>query len=863
MKPLAPALALALLAAPATATPCSGGPERPQADWRDQVVYFLMLDRFDDGDPSNNDQGGGEYDPANGAKYSGGDFAGACRRLDYIAGLGATAVWITPPVANQWWTGYGGYHGYWASDFKAVDPHLGTLADYRAFADALHARGLSLVQDVVVNHTGNFFTYRDRHDPADPRVGWRAVVPSVPVAAPTQWPFSLNDPRRDADRAAAIYHWTPPIADFGDETQERTYALADLDDLNTENPVVRRALRESYGFWIREVGVDAFRVDTAYHVPPGYFRDFLYSGDARAPGMFAVAEAAGRPGFHAFGEGFGTDGPYEDDAARKLETYVRDADGPLLPAMINFPLYGSFGDVFARSRPTRELAHRIESMLRVHADPHRMPTFVDNHDVDRFLAGGTEAGLRQALLAMLTLPGIPVVYYGTEQGVRGQRDALFAGGVGSGGRDRFDTSAPLYRYLADAIALRRGDALYSRGVPTVLRAESGGAGVIAWRIDHDDAQALVVFNTAEEERLLDRLETGLAPGTTLRPAFSANDAGAGPASVDGDGRVSLRLPARAGFVFRPGPVAGPPTAAETAVALSIDPLAAAPVARSLAVSGRAAGVSSLALLVDGRIDGARAVDVAADGTWAAELDTNGLVDPAAVHRVVAWHAASGAVSDAVEFRVAPAWRDVADVVDPADDDHGREGGLAYPLDRGWRDHRPADIRRVRARVAGGSLRLVLTMADVVHAWNAPNGFDHVLFTVFIGLPGRDGGARVMPLQQGELPDRLRWHGRFRVGGWSSAAFTAAGASADDEGRVATPAPSVAVDRVADTVTLTLPAGALGYPPTLDGATVVINTWDYDGGYRVLQPEAGRHQFGGAPGSPLVMDEVRINLLRAN
>src|SRR5687768_3708729 len=85
-------------------------------DWRDQVVYFVMIDRFDDGDRSNNDQGQREYDPASGAHYSGGDLAGLTRRLDYIRGLGATALWITPPVRHQWWDGsigYGGYHGYW------------------------------------------------------------------------------------------------------------------------------------------------------------------------------------------------------------------------------------------------------------------------------------------------------------------------------------------------------------------------------------------------------------------------------------------------------------------------------------------------------------------------------------------------------------------------------------------------------------------------------------------------------------------------------------------------------------------------------------------------------------------------------
>src|SRR5687768_2749674 len=86
-------------------------------DWRDQVLYFVMTDRFDDGDPGNNDQGAGEYDAGDPARWSGGDIAGIERRLDYIRGLGATAVWITPPVANLWWdakTGYGGYHGYWA-----------------------------------------------------------------------------------------------------------------------------------------------------------------------------------------------------------------------------------------------------------------------------------------------------------------------------------------------------------------------------------------------------------------------------------------------------------------------------------------------------------------------------------------------------------------------------------------------------------------------------------------------------------------------------------------------------------------------------------------------------------------------------
>lgn len=830
----------------------------PSPDWRDQVIYFAMIDRFDDGDPANNDQGAGEYDPHDGRKFSGGDLAGLARRVGYLRGLGATALWITPPVANQWWdphVGYGGYHGYWAEDFSRVDAHFGDLADYRQLSSALHGAGMYLIQDVVVNHVGNFFRYRGQWSPHDPTLGFERLADSRGRRAPTQPPFHLNDATDPEHRAAGIYHWTPTIRDFADREQELHFQLADLDDLDTENPAVRRALRASYGHWIREAGVDAFRIDTVFYVPPAYFRDFLHADDPEAPGIARVAAQTGRHDFHAFGEGFAVDRAYDDAGARKIEAYAGDERGPLLPGNINFPLYGTLLDVFARGRPSAELGWRIRSTMRVHRDPHRMPTFVDNHDVDRFLAGGSEAGLKQALLAILTLPGIPTIYYGTEQGFREQRAAMFAGGHGSGGRDHFDTDAPLYRYLQRAIALRRGNKVFSRGVPTVLAENAAAAGAIAWRMDHAGESALVLLNNAESPVLLDQLATGLPPGTRLAPLFAIE--GAAPAQVVGsEGRITLTLPPRSGYAWRVDGRAEMPesTSAELTLTTSAD----MPLGGDFVVEGSARGVERFQLVVDGELAHAQPIVPEADGRWRARVDTASMVDPAVTHRLVAWSEEANAVSAPLEFRVQRDWRVVAQVDDLADDDRGPDGGYVYPTDPSWTGHRSLDIRQVRVSTAGGALKLDVRMADVIAAWNPANGFDHLALTVFVELPGGDGGARVMPQQNAMLPAGMRWHRRLRVHGWGNALFSSDGATTADDGTAISPSATLRIDRETDTISLVFPASALGRLDSLSGAKVYVTTWDYDGGYRGLQTTAGAHAFGGGEaGGPKVMDDTAV------
>lgn len=836
-------------------------------DWRDQVIYFVMTDRFDDGDSSNNDQGAGEFDPTNNAAYSGGDLRGLTRRIDYIKGLGATALWLTPPVANQWWDAsihYGGYHGYWAENFRQVDAHLGTLADYQALSHNIHNAGMYLVQDIVLNHTGNFFAYTGAWDARHLARNFSTIASPTGVTAPSQWPFSMNDVRNPVHRKAAIYHWTPNVADYNDRHQELNFQMSGLDDLNTENPVVRRALRDSYGYWIREVGVDAFRVDTAFYVPPEFVADFLYAQDKAAPGVRDVARSTGRKDFFVFGEGFGIDRPYEDRQARKIERYVTGKAGrPLMQGMLNFPLYGGASDVFARGRPTAELGYRIRRSMRLHAAPHLMPSFVDNHDVDRFLKGSDAVALQQNLALIMTLPGVPVIYYGTEQGFTEPRAAMFKAGFGSGGVDHFDPTAPLYQYIQRVTKLRRDNPVFSRGNPTVLRDCAAGAGALAYRMDDGKSQALVVFNTATTEVLLDNLATGLDDGALLQGVFALD--GMAPDQVVGRmGRLSMRLPARSASVWLLAPNQGvqeKPLTKRSLDVVRMDPLARRVVAGDLVVSGRAPGMAQVRLVVDGDMAGAQAVAVQPDGRWRATISTEDMVDPALVHRVVAWSEASAAVSQAQTFSVARSWKTLADVADPAGDDAGPHGRYRYPLDVSWGVNHPLDMRRVKVSASGSSLRLDVTLHQLTTLWNPPNGFDHLVLTAFIELPGQSGGVSVMPLQHAQLPDGMLWHYRLRANGWSNALFSAQGASALHEGSPVGPAADIRVDRASHTIGLVLKAAALGHPATLSGAKVYITTWDYDGGYRPLARALSQDKFGGgAPDDPLVMDDVPVIIL---
>lgn len=283
----------------------------PSPDWRDQIIYFLMIDRFSDGNSSNNDQNVGVYDPTKESHYSGGDLRGITNNLGYIKNLGATSVWTTPHIANMWWdpkSNYGGYHGYWARSFKQVDEHYGTLKDYKDLSHALHSKGMYLIQDVVVNHVGNFFYYEGGYDPDNLSHNFYINEKALPTKFPTQSPFDLTDVTNPEHHNANIYHWTPDIIDFSNKQQETTYQTSALSDLNTTNSKVVEALKDSFGFWVRETGVDAIRIDTVKYVEEKFYEEFLHGNN----GLYETAKETGRNAFYSFGEIYNTSQPFSD-----------------------------------------------------------------------------------------------------------------------------------------------------------------------------------------------------------------------------------------------------------------------------------------------------------------------------------------------------------------------------------------------------------------------------------------------------------------------------------------------------------------------------------------------------------------------
>jgi glycosidase len=516
----------------------------------DELIYFLLPDRFENGDPGN-DRGGlsGDrlstgFDPTAKGFFLGGDLKGLTARLDYIEGLGATAIWLGPiyqnkPVQGPKGRESAGYHGYWITDFTRPDAHFGSEAEFAAFVAAAHARGMKVYLDIITNHTADVIryrgcafeacTYRSRADyPYSRRGGPQGVAinpgflgdtvqtpenfaklddmsfayePFVPDAErDAKVPAWLNDPRYYHNRGDTSFRGED--SRFGD--------FAGLDDLFTEDPRVVSGMIDIFGGWIDRYKVDGFRIDTARHVNPEFWQAFV-------PAMLERAKANGIPNFHIFGE------VYDPDPGM-LARFTRV---DRFPAVLDFAFQAAVVETVARDGPTDRLTGLFErDVLYAGGEEaaRRLPTFLGNHDMGRvghFIdaanprAGDTErlARARLAHTLLLTLRGVPTIYYGDEQGMTGDggdqdaREPLFPSRVKSYNDNRligstatpadanFDTGHPLYRHIAALAALRNAHPALRRGTQTVL-ASGPAPGLFVFERALGAERILVAVNTS-------------------------------------------------------------------------------------------------------------------------------------------------------------------------------------------------------------------------------------------------------------------------------------------------------------------------------------------------------------------------------
>ena len=581
------ALTLPVVAAPASA-PADFRARAPQ----DEVVYFVLPDRFANGDPMN-DRGGlkGDrlktgFDPAAKGFYHGGDLKGLTRHLDYIQGLGATAVWFAPVFKNKPVQGpkgdeSAGYHGYWITDFTSVDPHFGTNAEFKAFVDAAHARGMKVYMDIVVNHTADVIQYREGGDYAyrgkgdypfsrrgglkgtpinpgfgddsDPRAAnWShmtdpafAYTPFVPKGEEkAKTPAWLNDPLLYHNRGNT--NWQGESAQYGD--------FVGLDDLATENPRVLAGFIEIYGGWIDRFGVDGFRIDTAKHVNPEFWRAFV-------PAMMAKAKANGIPNFHIFGEV--ATGEYDPAL---LASWTRNAG---LPATLDFAFAVAAVKAASGSTGTELLARMVDDDVLYEGGASTaliQPTFLGNHDAGRvgmFLSQFNPKADADELLArdmlahamMLTMRGVPVIYSGDEQGFVGHggdqlsRQDMFAsqvalyndqpllGSTRTTSVDNFNPQHPLYKLIAELSAVRRSTPALTSGRSVVrLFSDKPGLFVLSRFDPAAGREVVIAFNTANQPR-------SVHVPVAARSLFFAPLVGQCSPAADAPGSFTVTLPA--------------------------------------------------------------------------------------------------------------------------------------------------------------------------------------------------------------------------------------------------------------------------------------------------------------------------------
>jgi alpha-amylase len=412
-----PALAASLMlafAAQANAAAPWSAPAKPFV-WENATVYFLLTDRFNNGNPANDLAYGRKDDAAKLRGFMGGDFAGITAKIKegYFKELGVTALWITPPVeqihgSTDEGTGKSyGFHGYWARDFTAIDANLGTEEDMRTLVDTAHAHGIRVLLDVVLNHTGPV-TEQDPVWPAEwVRTGPQCTYKDARSTIDCTLVKNLPDIRTDANRAVAL----PPqlVAKWKREGRyEREVQELDAFFKRTGYPrAPRYYLMKWHADWVRKFGIDGFRADTVKHTGPGVWKE-LKKVASEAFEDWKKANPAKKLGdlpFYMTAETYG----YEIGHARTYDLGGMTVDYPAqgFDSMINFAM-------------KRDAAESYEKLFSAYSSALQGPmkgssvlNYVSSHDDGQPYDALRERPYETANKLLLT-PGAAQIYYGDE-----------------------------------------------------------------------------------------------------------------------------------------------------------------------------------------------------------------------------------------------------------------------------------------------------------------------------------------------------------------------------------------------------------------------------------------------------------------
>jgi glycosidase len=410
----------------------------------DDVIYLIMIDRFADGDPANDnpqDAPPEANDPHNPRAFHGGDLRGIINHLPYLKDLGVTAIWLTPWYDNwnglyrcsQPWCPYTYYHGYHAIDYYAVEDRFGDLNTLRELVHKAHALGLKVIQDQVANHVGS------QHP-------WVSDSP-----LPNWFHGTLPEHQRNSFRNSVLLS---PHSDARDVRNVLDgWFSDDLPDMNQDEPEVARYEIQNALWWVGVTGIDGIREDTIQYMPRAFIRDLSQALHRQYPKLWMVGEV------------------FERDAAQTA-FFIGGHKGwdgidTQLDSVFDFALWNTSLKVFTNNLPVQALRDQLKYDA-LYPDPSKLTVLANNHDTPRFMSlkDATLTGAKLHTAFILSTRGIPQLYYGEEIAMEGGEDpdnrrdfparAFDAIGRSPNEQEMFEWTRSWIRLRREHSALRRG-----------------------------------------------------------------------------------------------------------------------------------------------------------------------------------------------------------------------------------------------------------------------------------------------------------------------------------------------------------------------------------------------------------------------